>query len=131
VPRSANYAASKAYVQALAEALRVELAPHGVDVIASAPGPVASGFARRARMHLGMTTSPEEVARGTLAALGRLGTVRPGWLSKILEWALAPLPRWGRVRMMGLVMSRMTSHQAGERPASTAATRLAGPRPTE
>jgi short-subunit dehydrogenase len=111
VPRSANYAASKAYVQSLAEALRVELEPHGVDVIASAPGPVASGFAQRARMHLGKTTSPEEVARGTLAALGRRGTVRPGWLSKVLEWALAPLPRWGRVRMMGLVMSGMTSHR--------------------
>jgi len=120
VPRSANYAASKAYVQSLAEALRLELAPRGVDVLASAPGPVATGFARRARMRPGMTTSPEDVARGTLAALGRLGTVRPGWLSKLLEWALAPLPRWGRVRMMGLVMGGMTSHQAADRPATGA-----------
>jgi hypothetical protein len=57
------------------------------------------------------------VARGTLQALGRRGTVRPGWLSKLLAWALAPLPRWGRVRMMGLVMSGMTGHQASGRPA--------------
>lgn len=114
VPRSANYAASKAYVQSLAEALRIELAPHGVDVVASAPGPVASGFAQRARMRLGMAASPGEVARGTLAALGRRGTVRPGWLSKVLEWALAPLPRWGRVRMMGVIMRGMTSHRVGE-----------------
>jgi short-subunit dehydrogenase len=131
VPGSANYAASKAYVQSLAEALRVELAPRGVDVVASAPGPVASGFAQRARMRLGKTTTSEEVARGTLAALGRWGTVRPGWLSKLLEWALSPLPRWGRVRMMGLVMSGMTSHQKSDGPAPTASNRLAGPRAIE
>jgi short-subunit dehydrogenase len=130
VPRSANYAASKAYVQSLAEALRLELAPLGVDVLASAPGPVASGFARRARMQLGMTASPEEVARGTLAALGRRGTVRPGWLSKVLGWSLALLPRWGRVRMMGLIMRGMTSHQAGALPTSAAGNPQAGPRPT-
>ena len=33
-PRAANYAATKAYVQTLAEGLRVEWAAHGVDVIA-------------------------------------------------------------------------------------------------
>ena len=38
VPRAANYAATKAYVQSFAEALRLELKPLGVDVIASAPG---------------------------------------------------------------------------------------------
>jgi short-subunit dehydrogenase len=116
-PRSANYAASKAYVQSLAEALRVELAPHGVSVVASAPGPVASGFAQRARMRLGMTTPSETVAQGTLEALGGPGTVRPGWRSKLLAWSLAPLPRWGRVRMMGLVMGGMTRHQTDGRAA--------------
>jgi hypothetical protein len=38
--------------------------------------------------------------------------VRPGWLSKLLEVALALLPRWGRVRMMGVVMGGMTKHRA-------------------
>src|SRR6478672_3334318 len=52
VPFSAHYAATKAYVQSLAEALHVELAPQGVDVLASAPGPVHSGFAARAGMHM-------------------------------------------------------------------------------
>jgi uncharacterized protein len=36
----------------LAEGLRVEWAPHGVDVIASAPGPIRSGFAERANMRM-------------------------------------------------------------------------------
>ncbi len=44
VPFCASYAATKAYVQNLAEALYVELRPLGIDVVASAPGPVRSGF---------------------------------------------------------------------------------------
>lgn len=43
-PRAAHYAATKAYVQTLAEALHIELAGRGVDVLVSAPGPVRSGF---------------------------------------------------------------------------------------
>jgi len=108
VPRAANYAASKAWVQSLAEGLRAELAPRGVDVLACASGPVTSGFARRAGMQLGQAATPEVVARVTLDALGRRGTVRPGWLSKLLGWSLATLPRWGRVRVMALVMGGMT-----------------------
>jgi hypothetical protein len=110
VPRAANYAATKAYVQALAEGLRLELAPRGVDVVASAPGPVLSGFGNRADMVMTNGTTPEVVARQTLDALGRRGTVRPGWLSKLLEASLALLPRWGRARMMGIVMGGMTAH---------------------
>ncbi|MEL6715786.1 MAG: SDR family NAD(P)-dependent oxidoreductase, partial [Planctomycetota bacterium] len=83
VPMAANYAATKAYVQTLAEGLRRELAPRGVQVCACAPGPVDSGFAARARMTMGSTTPAEAVARGTMERLGR-GTVRPGALSKVL-----------------------------------------------
>lgn len=111
VPRAANYAATKAYIQSLAEGLRVELAPSGVDVVASAPGPIRSGFGARAAMTMGMAQTPAAVAQATLDALGRRGTVRPGWLSKLLELSLAFLPRWGRVRMMGVVMGGMTKPQ--------------------
>lgn len=111
-PRAAHYAATKAYVQTLAEGLRAELAPFGVDVLASAPGPVQSGFAARAGMHMGQAADPRAVARGTLAALGRRGTVRPGGLAKLLGWSLATLPRWARVRVMTLIMGGMTAHRA-------------------
>lgn len=107
VPYAANYAATKAYVQSLAEGLRVELAPLGVDVVVSAPGPVHSGFAARAHMRMGMGLMPKDVARETLDALGRRTTVRPGWLSKVLEASLAPLPRSARVRVMGKTMEGM------------------------
>jgi short-subunit dehydrogenase len=58
VPYSANYAATKAYVQSLAEGLARELKPTGVDVLAAAPGPVRSGFAKRANMQMGMSLTP-------------------------------------------------------------------------
>lgn len=110
-PGSAHYAATNAYVQSLAEGLRHELRPSGVDVIASAPGPVASGFGARARMRMDRTVAPEVVARETLAALGRRGTVRPGGLSKLLGWSLATAPRPLRVWIMGRVMAGMAITQ--------------------
>jgi short-subunit dehydrogenase len=106
-PMSANYAATKAYVQSLAEGLRHELKPSGVDVLASAPGPVATGFATRARMHMTHAARPEVVARATLAALGRRATVRPGGLSKLLGWSLATAPRALRVIIMGRIIGGM------------------------
>lgn len=112
VPRAANYAATKAYVQSLGEGIRIELAPFGVDVLSSAPGPVHSGFAKRADMKMGAAATPAVVARASLAALHRTGTVRPGFMSKLLGWSLALLPRWGRVRMMAAIMGGMTRHRS-------------------
>lgn len=110
-PFAAHYAATKAYVQALAEALSVELAPLGVDVLAAAPGPTQSGFATRAGMQMGMVLHPENIALPILQSLGCRSTVLPGILSKFLTYSLVPLPRWVRVRIMGRVMGGMTKHR--------------------
>ena len=110
-PNAAHYAATKAYVQTFAEALHAELSPLGVDVLASAPGPVASGFAKRAGMTLGAALTPAEIAGPSLNALGRKVTVLPGALSKLLRYSLLPLPRWLRVRIMGRVMGSMTKRR--------------------
>ncbi len=117
VPRAAHYAATKAYVQTLAEGLHHELRPVGVSVLACAPGPIHSGFAERAGMRMGLAQRPAVVAAATLRALGRRSTVRPGWLSMSLELALKLLPRWGRVRMMGTVMKGMTPPRGAGSPA--------------
>jgi len=108
LPFAAHYAATKAYVQTLAEGLAVELAPMGVDVIASAPGPTNSGFGARAGMKMGKVLHPGKVAQVTLNALGRKSFVLPGLLTKVLVYSLVPLPRWARVRIMGSVMKSMT-----------------------
>lgn len=110
VPHAANYAATKAYVQSLAEGIGAELKPLGVSVLASAPGPVKSGFGARAGMAITSGQTPEQVAEGTLNALGRRATVRPGLLAKLLEFSLSPLPRSARVYAMGRVMAGLTAH---------------------
>lgn len=111
VPYAANYAATKAYVQSLSEGLALELKPYGVDVLAAAPGPVRSGFEARSDMRMGQAMTPESVASPILKALGRKTTVLPGFLSKFLVGSLSLLPRWGKVRVMKLVMGGMTKHQ--------------------
>jgi len=110
-PNAANYAATKAYVQTLGEALHAELAPLGVDVMVSAPGPTHSSFASRAGMRMGAALEPADVARATLGALGRRTTALPGALTKLLTYSLVPLPRGARVRIMGRVMGGMTKHR--------------------
>ncbi len=76
VPKAANYSATKAYVQSLAEGLRTELSQRGVDVVACAPGPIASGFAARANMVMTLSDPPSAVARETIDKMARKGTVR-------------------------------------------------------
>ncbi len=110
-PYSANYAATKAYVQTLAEALAVELKPHHVDVLAAAPGPVESGFSQRANMKMSMSMTPQQVGVPILKALGRKTTVLPGFLTKFLVYSLRTVPRWGKIKIMAKVIGGMTEHQ--------------------
>ena len=49
IPDFAVYAATKAYVSSLSEALRLELKEHGIRVLAVCPGPVSTGFGKAAR----------------------------------------------------------------------------------
>jgi short-subunit dehydrogenase len=105
---SANYAATKAYIQTLAEGLHLELKPLGVDVLSCAPGPVNTGFAARAGMNMGKALTPDVIASQSLNALGKQITIRPGWLSKLLGWSLATMPRWGRLKVMSQIMKGMS-----------------------
>ena len=122
-PLSATYAATKGFVQSFAEGIAAEMRPHGVNVLSVAPGPVGTGFAARAGMQMGQAATPEMVARSALASLGRRTTVRPGFLAKFLGWSLAVLPRWGRVRVMGVIMKGMVGKIKPAPGASTSASR--------
>ncbi|QTN34435.1 SDR family oxidoreductase [Akkermansiaceae bacterium] len=80
IPDFAVYAATKAYVSSFSEALRIELAEHGVKVLSLCPGPVKTEFgevARRGGSAGDIPTSPyfyvakEQVVREALAGLAR------------------------------------------------------------
>ncbi|MBJ7414605.1 MAG: SDR family NAD(P)-dependent oxidoreductase [Niveispirillum sp.] len=113
VPGAATYAATKAFVQTLGEGLHREFKPAGVDVLVAAPGPVKTGFAARAHLNMGFALSPDVLPEPILAALGRRITVRPGWLSWLLEAAFLGQSRGLRSLILSRVMAGMTQHQRG------------------
>ncbi len=104
----ANYAATKAYVQALGEGLAEELAPMNVQVLTVSPGPVATGFAARASMKFSTADDASKVARDIVNALGKKKTVVPGSHAKLLALGLDTTPRFVRVQIMKNVMRSMT-----------------------
>src|SRR5262249_61817796 len=74
VPGFAAYAATKAYVLLLGEALHQELEPHGVAVTALCPGTSATAFVEVAGQKMSpllklMITTPEYVAKAGLMAM--------------------------------------------------------------
>jgi len=72
VPFGGAYSASKFAVEAVSDALRVELAPFGIEVVLVEPGPVISEFGRNARASieplLAKTDSPYEYMRPVIEA---------------------------------------------------------------
>ena len=91
-PGMAVYYASKAYVLSFTEALRAELAPHGVRVTALCPGPVPSEFQSRAGFLPGvdsviLNVTPADVARqGYRGLMANKRTVIPGLGVKIVPF---------------------------------------------
>lgn len=111
VPYSANYAATKAWVQSLAEGLADEFWPHGIDVLSTIPGPIESGFSERANMKMSLYNTPEDIGAPLLRALGRSNSVVPGGIGKLLVYSLRTVPRGVKTRILKIVMGGMTAHQ--------------------
>jgi short-subunit dehydrogenase len=108
-PLSATYGASKAFVQAFAESLTVELRAHQIDVLCFAIGPTHTQFADHAGMRLGRAMSVDAVVNDMVGALGGRGTRFPGWLSKALRALTFALPRWVATRIFGGAMAGMVA----------------------
>src|SRR5881397_3666995 len=98
-PGMAVYYASKAYVLSFTEALRAELAPHGVRVTVLCPGPVPSEFQARAGFRPGfdsaiLNVSPADVAQQAYSGLmANKRAVLPGLGIKIVPFLLRLFPR--------------------------------------
>lgn len=113
-PGMAVYYASKAYVLSFSEALRGELAPHGVRVTALCPGPVPSEFQARAGFLPGfdslvLNVSPADVAlAGYRGLMANKRAVLPGVGIKIVPFLLRFFPR-------GFVLSVVGRYQLRKR----------------
>src|SRR5881397_1759566 len=98
-PGMAVYYATKAYVLSFTEALRAELAPHGVRVTVLCPGPVPSEFQARAGFRPGfdsaiLNVSPADVAQQAYSGLmANKRAVLPGLGIKIVPFLLRLFPR--------------------------------------
>jgi hypothetical protein len=99
-PYTAIYYASKAYVLHFSEALAEELSGSGVTVTCLSPGPVETGFQKRAhsggssRANAPLYMDVQEVARAGYEGM-KLGKriVIPGWKNRALTEVLRLVPR--------------------------------------
>jgi short-subunit dehydrogenase len=111
VPRLATYAASKAFVLSLSEALWAENQASGVRVLALCPGRTPTEFQEvagtgSAEGAFGFRT-PEQVVDAGLRALERgRSSVVPGVENRAATWAVRALPRSLLVRAMRAVVRR-------------------------
>ena len=102
MPDFAVYAATKAYVTSFSEALRIELRPHGIRVLAVCPGPVHTGFGEVAKRGDQGRDMPgrewfyvpkEQVVAEALVALGHdRARIYPGLKTAAAALVLSVLP---------------------------------------
>jgi short-subunit dehydrogenase len=111
-PGMAVYYATKAYVLSFSEALRGELAPHGVRVTTLCPGPVPSEFQARAGFEPGFDSAILNVSPAGVALAGYRGlmankrAVLPGLGIKIVPFLLRLFPRGFILAAVGLFQLR-------------------------
>lgn len=110
VPHVAHYAASKAYILSLGEALHVELKPQGVDVLVLSPGLTSTEMTANMAIDFSklpmIPQTPDQVAKVGLQALGRKATVVSGFMNKMMAWENRLLPRAAPVAMLGFMLRR-------------------------
>jgi len=98
VPRLATYAASKAFVLSLSEALWAENRDHGIRVLALCPGRTPTEFQQvagtgSAEGAFGFRT-PDQVVEAGLRALERgQSSEVPGLENRVATWAVRAMPR--------------------------------------
>jgi len=102
-PWVATYGATKSFLLSFAEALWVELAPRGVDVLAVCAGATRTpNYLRRAQGKAPGELPPERVAREALASLAHGPLMIPGRFNRFASQLMRRLlPRRATIRIMG------------------------------
>ena len=108
IPLVANYAATKAYILTLGEALNIEMKRHGVDVTVLSPGLTDTDMPANMPINFSRlpmyAQQPGQVAKTGLNALGRKATVVSGLLNKFYAWENRLLPRSFPVSLFGFLI---------------------------
>lgn len=108
IPLVANYAATKAYILSLGEALNIEMKRHNVDVTVLSPGLTDTDMPANMPIDFSRipiyAQHPEQVAKTGLNALGRKATVVSGLLNKFYAWENRFLPRSFPVSLFGFLI---------------------------
>ena len=111
VEKFAVYAAAKAYVLRLGEALHRELEHEGVTVTTLCPGMSETGFATAAQQEVTpalkrVMMQPAPVVRAGMRALqaGRISVV-PGWANKAIVIFVWLTPRWLHQAVISRIMN--------------------------
>ena len=116
IPYLAHYAATKAYILTLGEALNIELAPYGVDVTVLSPGLTKTELSENMRLDFPkmpvFNMSPRIVAQVGLSALGKKASVVPGFLNKFFAWQNRLIPRIFPVKLFGFLIRRSFEEKA-------------------
>jgi short-subunit dehydrogenase len=111
VEKFAVYAAAKAYVLRLGEALHRELKHDGVTVTALCPGMWDTGFATAAQQKITpalklLTMQPAPVVRAGIRALqAKRISVVPGWANKAFVMFTRATPRWLHQAIFSRIMN--------------------------
>lgn len=112
VPYFANYAATKAYILTIGQALNYELKQSGVDVTVLSPGLTKTEMVNGMRdMDFGKMPMVEmkvtPVVKKALNALGRKQTVIPGARNRFMDvMGKFTTPRWLLTNMFGFLVAR-------------------------
>ena len=111
-PLQATYYATKAFVVSFSQAIAEELSSSNISVTALCPGPVETGFAKRADAEgveaFKNLASSRDVADIGYKAMnkGKLIAINDWKLSLLLNWIVPFLPRWTVLKLSRKTMTK-------------------------
>ena len=111
-PLQATYYATKAFVVSFSQAIAQELSDSNITVTALCPGPVETGFAKRADAEgveaFKNSASSMDVAKIGYQAMikGKLIAINDWKLSFLLGWIIPLLPRWTVLKISRKTMTK-------------------------
>lgn len=117
LPRKTCYTATKGFIRQFCQALRMEVAPYGINVSILCPGPMTTNLANyQLHMHLNwfskkMVLSPAKVADYTLRkTMQGKEIIIPGRLNRVLKAVASLVPEFIQKKLSSYSMKQLGNH---------------------